>query len=100
MATGYLYRSYALWGDPRLPEQFHGARIEDLMLGDAIIRAFPDLGADEQAMLLPFLVRPTHAESYWTADPGSHATALTGGQLVAAQLAGRSALRRRFMEPA
>jgi hypothetical protein len=87
VATGYLYRSYALWGDPRLPEQFHGARIEDLMLGDAILRAFPDLGADEQAMLLPFLVRPTHAESYWTADPGSHATAHTGGQLVAAQLA-------------
>jgi hypothetical protein len=78
-ATGLLYRLYAQVFDPRLPEAFRGEAAEDHAVADAAEAAWPDLSTDEQAALLPFLVRPTDAASIFQE---ANATASRGNQLA------------------
>ena len=55
-----LYRAYALFWDPRLPEQFDGLGStgeDDLLFTEARAR-FSELDADVQSELAPFLERP------------------------------------------
>lgn len=73
-ATGYLYRFYAAWGDARLPEGYRGLPSEDAALALTAQLAFDTFPAEDQARLRPFLVRPSHPESYWSADPASQPT--------------------------
>jgi len=80
-ATGLLYRLYAQVFDPRLPEAYRGEAAEDHVVADAAEAAWPDLTADQQAALLPFLVRPTDAASIFQQAP---ATASLGNQLALA----------------
>lgn len=68
-ATSYLYRFYAQWGDPRLPEEYRAGRVEDLDVQVAASAHLDTLSDEDQTRLRPFLVRPTDPLSYWTADP-------------------------------
>lgn len=61
--TSLLYRSYALFADPRLPREFQGAGSEGEEHGLFAAIADPGLPADIQTALRPFLVRPSHPES-------------------------------------
>jgi hypothetical protein len=70
-ATGLLYRFYAQWSDPRLPEQYQGDSGEDNDVGDAAEVAFDALTADQQLMLRPFVVRPTDLVSYFRTLPAT-----------------------------
>ncbi|MER3436621.1 MAG: hypothetical protein C4346_02805 [Chloroflexota bacterium] len=60
-----VYRAYALFGDPRLPEAFAGAGSlgEDVSLFHEILRAWDTLTPEEQNQLTPFIVRPTDERS-------------------------------------
>ena len=78
-ATGLLYRLYAQVFDPRLPEAYRGEAAEDHAVADAAEAVWPDLSADQQAALLPFLVRPTDAASIFKQ---ANATASRGNQLA------------------
>ncbi len=73
--TSLLYRSYALFADPRLPRQFQGAGSEGEDHGLFAAIADPSLPADIQAALRPFLVRPSHPESVHSRPQSASATA-------------------------
>ena len=64
-AQSLLYRAYALFWDPRLPERFDGigSSGEDDFFTEARLR-FGELDADTQAKLAPFLERPAAADGY------------------------------------
>jgi hypothetical protein len=58
-ATSLLYRAYATFGDDRLPTAYHGLGPEnDTTLLDELETPNQPLSAAQQALLLPFLVRP------------------------------------------
>ena len=61
--TSVLYRAYALFGDPRLPQAYQGSgsSLEDE--GFFFEARQPDLPAAIQTQLRPFLVRPSSPES-------------------------------------
>ena len=61
-ATSLLYRAYALFHDPRLPPQYAGGA-NPHNDGFFIEASNPDLSADLQAELVPFLARPTDPAS-------------------------------------
>jgi hypothetical protein len=84
--TGYVYRSYAQWGDDRLPQEYWGEPEEDLALAALIAEAYDTLPEADQRRLRPFIVRPTHDDSYWATAPAP-ATAEQGGAVLAAALA-------------
>jgi hypothetical protein len=64
-AQSMLYRAYALFWDPRLPEKFDGIGSlgEDDFFTEARER-FGELDAGTRAELAPFLERPTSAQGY------------------------------------
>ena len=68
-----LYRAYALFWDPRLPEEFDGIGSlgEDDFFSEARAR-FDELHVDIQAEVAPFLERPTAPQGYGC--PGAPAT--------------------------
>lgn len=76
--TSLLYRAYALFGDPRLPQQFQGSGSvnEDPVLFAAATDPANTLAPDIQAALHPFIVRPTAPDSYFHQLAGT--TALAG----------------------
>ncbi|MBI3607734.1 MAG: hypothetical protein HY207_07190 [Nitrospirae bacterium] len=61
--TSLVYRAYALFADPRLPEEFVGSGSIEEDFGLFFEAEDPGLPADIQAQLHPFLVRPTHPDS-------------------------------------
>jgi hypothetical protein len=67
--TSILYRLYANVGDDRLPAEYHGAWSEDTASGDRARDLWETFTKDQQAAVLPFLVRPTSPRSVWAA-PG------------------------------
>jgi hypothetical protein len=78
--TGLIYRAYSALGMPGLPEEFAGAaplRDDGVLASMAALN--PELSAEDQARLEPFLVRPTDPQSIFHAQP----TALVGGALIA-----------------
>jgi hypothetical protein len=74
-ATGYVYRFYAQWFDPRLPDAYRGASGDDADLVALAQAAFDSLTPDDQARLRPFLVRPRDAGSYFNEPQVTAATA-------------------------
>ena len=66
LKTSLLYRSYARFGDDRLPVELRGSGTEeDLILPRDITQAEPQLPAEALAALRPYLVRPDHPESIY-----------------------------------
>jgi hypothetical protein len=63
--TSLLYRLYALFWDPRLPARYQMAPTsgEDAGLFEEIELVFPDLSANGQAAIAPFLARPDDPSS-------------------------------------
>ena len=63
--TSLEYRAQALFGLPGLPAEFAAAPslFEDTGLFSEIVDALPDLSADDQARLRPFVARPTDPTS-------------------------------------
>ncbi|HEY8448475.1 MAG TPA: hypothetical protein VIL01_15345 [Thermomicrobiales bacterium] len=63
--TSLIYRAYALFGDPRLPEAYSGAGSlgEDVALFHEVVRAWDTLSPEAQEQLTPFIVRPTDERS-------------------------------------
>ena len=76
-ATGYLYRFYAQWFDPRLPERYRGEAVEDDSAFEGAMAAYSTFSADQQALLRPFLVRPTEPESYFNSPEVAAASVVT-----------------------
>jgi hypothetical protein len=78
-----LYRAWAAFWDPRLPERYDGTGStgEDSTLFDDIAAVLPTLNADQQAELRPYVLRPTDPASAWSAPESAHAG---GAMLVAA----------------
>ena len=64
---GLIYKTFAVWGDPRLPVQYKGAPEENA--GDGVMRAIAEQGdgLSEEARLTlsPFFLPPTDPESWW-----------------------------------
>ncbi len=76
--TALLYRAYAMYGDPRLPEQYGGG----FMIEDAAffqLAQDPNLPAEMKARLEPFLVRPDDPQSVYNTGPAKNAP-VTGEQ--------------------
>ena len=78
--TSWLYRLYALAGDPRLPEAYlgSGSTEEDVGLFAQIEVALPQMTPAMQAAMRPFLVRPDHLESIYR-RPGTSAISNASG---------------------
>ena len=76
-AQSLLYRAWALFWDPRLPERYDGAGSvgEDNGLFRDIAAVLPTLPADQAAELEPFLLRPTDPRSAFSADDGRNGCA-------------------------
>ncbi len=68
--TSLLYRAYAFFGDTRLPDAFIGAGSggEDVGLFVEAEAAYATLPPDVQARLRPFMVRPDHPDSIFSAQ--------------------------------
>ncbi len=62
-----LYRAYAIFGDPALPEAFVGSGSEAEDIGLFVEAQEATLSADIQAKLEPFLVRPADPRSIFNA---------------------------------
>jgi hypothetical protein len=68
--TALAYRVLAIWGDGRVPEEYRGEWTEDGAALEVARQRLETLPPDIQAMVLPYLVRPTDPRSAW-ARPGS-----------------------------
>lgn len=66
--TSLLYRAYALFGDPRLPRELLGAGSEGEDGALFVEIAEAALSDAERAQLRPFVVRPDHPESVFSAS--------------------------------
>lgn len=80
-ATGILYRVFAVFGDARLPSEYRGEPEEDLAALTVAREHLAELPGEIQAMLTPYLVRPTDPASAWNTEP---ATGAAGGIILAA----------------
>lgn len=64
---GLIYKSFAVWGDPRLPVQYIGAADENA--GDRVMREIAEQSAAlsdaARLTLSPFFLPPTDPESWW-----------------------------------
>jgi Family of unknown function (DUF6055) len=67
--TALAYRIFAIFGDPRLPKGLRGERSEDALALDEAHERFSKLSAAAQTLIRPYLLRPTHPESYWNQEP-------------------------------
>jgi hypothetical protein len=78
--TALLYRAYALFADPRLPEDYLGSGSEahDATLMAEIEALVGSLPAGLSAQLAPFLLRPAHVQSWYEPGSPSGATRLLG----------------------
>lgn len=81
--TSLLYRLYASFNDDRLPAAYQGEAAEDNAVGVRVRQLWPTLTADQQAAMLPFMVRPTSPKSVWL--PAASASA-GGAQLASVRL--------------
>jgi hypothetical protein len=81
-----IYRTYATFGDSRLPAQFQGAPSDvgnDLLLAE-VANAIDTLSPAAQEILRPFLLPPMYAESWFAKQLGLSAAAGQGGALRSA----------------
>lgn len=62
-----LYKVFAIYGDPRFPEQFRGddTGISDSLFVSEIAAKYETLSVDLQQQLAPFLIPPFHENSWW-----------------------------------
>lgn len=65
--TALLYKVYALFGDNRLPEEFHGENPKGLLdhALDDIMQDYNALSDETKVVLDPYLVPPHHQGSWW-----------------------------------
>jgi hypothetical protein len=94
--TAVVARVLAAFGDPRLPADLRGTRSEDLVALDDARELLATASPANQAILRSYLVRPTHAESYWNQEP----PATAGVELAVAQLRRPAAPSRNLAAPA
>lgn len=83
--TSILYRLYAAFGDDRLPAEYQGAPSEDGAASELAHILWDELSAEQQAGILPFLVRPTSPHSWYA--PASAAGTASGAQLASVRTA-------------
>jgi len=81
-AEGILYRLYAQWGDPRLPEAYRGLWTEDTVASYLAAQQIERYPAEAQALIRPFLLRPSDPASYWN-DPQTAAVPGARGNVLA-----------------
>lgn len=77
--TSLLYRVFAMFGDPRLPEKFRGEPEHDQLSLALAHEQFDELPPAVQEQIAPFLVRPSDPASTWNTEPvttGSRGTVL------------------------
>jgi hypothetical protein len=74
-----LYGVYALFGDPRLPEAYRGEWTDSTDAIEAAREGLDGYSEETRAALLPYLVRPSDPDSYWSQleDGGTGATTVT-----------------------
>ncbi len=64
---GLIYKAFAVWGDPRLPDQYKGA--DDENAGDRVMREITEkkdtLSSSAWNTLMPFFQPPTETGSWW-----------------------------------
>jgi hypothetical protein len=78
--TALAYRVFAVFGDPRLPAELQSVESEDIgALFDARHR-IDELSLATQELIRPYLVRPTHPESYWNTEPPAGSARLTAAR--------------------
>src|SRR6185312_2259267 len=82
--TSLLYRAYALFHDARLPSQYAGSA-NPRNDGFLLEASNPNLPADVQTALAPFLARPTEPESvlHIAAASSGHSSATSAGRVHA-----------------
>lgn len=74
--TSLVYRAYAVFGDPRLPEAYIGSgSLDDAVLFAEVNRNWDVLPSDTKDQLTPFLVRPTDPRSIFHTPLGPTAPA-------------------------
>ena len=79
--TALVYRVFGVFGDPRLPEALRGVASEDM---GALLEArqrYDGLSDAMKGALRPYLVRPTHPESYWNVEPPTASVQLAAAHL-------------------
>jgi hypothetical protein len=72
--TSLVYRAYALFGDPRLPEAYYGSGSigEDRQFFGEVKTFWDDLPLETRNQLTPFVVRPNDTRSIFY-EPGGNA---------------------------
>lgn len=80
LGTALLYRAYAIYHDPRLPEAYDGVGVdsEDATLALDVARAMPMLSQAELDALTPYLVRPSDPRSIFSVGYSGATAAKTG----------------------
>jgi hypothetical protein len=70
--TALVYRTFALFGDARLPAQYRGSDVgdSDSLELDEVLAALPTMSATNQALVQPFLTPPAYQGS-WASGPAS-----------------------------
>ena len=86
-----MYRVFAMFGDPRLPAEFAGAPdgAPDHMLLRQVSGALPTLSQAGRDTLVPFLLPPIYAESWFAQQLGLPAASATSGKAQAAAAKGK-----------
>lgn len=80
-----MYRVLARFGDPRLPAEFDGApqtSPEHLLMRE-VSGKLATLSEATQAVLMPFLLPPAYAESWYAQQPGAPASGAAAGSAAA-----------------
>lgn len=67
--TALVYKAYANFGDPRLPAAYQASEVggEAGLFMLEVVKAFPSLSAEHQALLEPFFI-PPYLEGSWLAQ--------------------------------
>lgn len=70
--TGLVYKTFAQFGDARLPAQYRGddAYVFDSLQLDDVIAALPTMSPAHQALVQPYLIQPAYQGS-WASGPAS-----------------------------
>ena len=81
--TALIYKVYAVFGDSRLPSQYHGddSQILDSETLTEVMAQWSSLSSQAQAILAPFLLPPTEAGSYEQLQAGT-ASGLSQAQAI------------------
>jgi hypothetical protein len=92
LETSYVYRMYAMVGDPRLPSGFvgSGSSGEDQQLFLELEGSEGALRDETSSSLRPYLVRPAHPDSFWN-QPLTDSAPAEAGLAAAAPFAATAA---------